>query len=215
MNFSSVMDRLATILERDGGKKIFDKEIAEALGMTGSQYSNAKKRNSIPYDKISELCAKNRISINWVLYEQNTEMLKTDMEQGFQIKLFNNVNASAGGGAFNDDENFTYLSLDPAYVRLLGVSEKDKIDAITVTGESMEPTLRDGSIILIDRNKTDIVNGSIFVINAGGTVYIKRLMMNPNGNIDMISDNSIIPKQEAHVEESVVIGRVIGALEKI
>lgn len=215
MDFSNVMDRVATILERESESKILDKDIAKALGMSTTQYSNAKQRNSIPYEKIAGFCAKNRVSINWVLYEQSTEMLKTDSEHGIQIKLFGDVNASAGGGAFNDDENYTYFSIDPAYARLLNISNKDKIDAITVTGESMEPTLKDGSIILIDRNKTNIVNGSIFVINAGGTVYIKRLMMRPDGNIDMISDNDIIPTQEASVEESIVIGRVIGALERI
>jgi len=209
------MDRISVILEREDKRKILDKDIAKALDMTSTQYSNSKQRNSIPYQKITEFCALNRININWVLYEQHAEMLKTDLEHGIQMKHFGEVSGSAGGGAFNDDENFTYLSIDPAYARLLDITEKDNIEAITVTGESMEPTLKDGSIILIDRNKTKIINGSIFVINAGGTVYIKRLMMNPNGNIDMISDNSIIPKQEASIEESLVIGRVIGAMEKI
>ena len=215
MDFSKIMDRIAIILERERETKVFDKDIAKALDMSSTQYSNAKKRNSIPYQKIAEFCASNRININWVLYEQSTDMLKTDSEYGIKVKLFGDVNASAGGGAFNDDENYTYFSIDPAYAKLLNITDNDKIDAITVTGESMEPTLKDGSIILIDRNKTDITNGSIFVINAGGTVYIKRLMMNPNGNIDMISDNSMMPIQEAHIEESVVIGRVIGALERI
>jgi len=215
MDFSKVMSRIAIILERENKTKILDKDIAKALGMTSTQYSNSKQRNSIPYQKVTEFCALNRISINWILYEQHSEMLKTDSEHGIQVKLFGDVNASAGGGAFNEDENYTYLSIDTAYAKLLNISNKDNIDAITVTGESMEPTLKDGSIILIDRSKTNVINGSIFVINAGGTVYIKRLMMNPNGNIDMLSDNPIMPKQEASIEESIIVGRVIGALERI
>ena len=214
MDFSKVMERIATILERESETKILDKDIAKAIGMTSTQYSNAKKRNSIPYQKVAEFCGTNRISINWVLYEQNSEMLKTDSEYGIQVKLFG-VNASAGGGAFNDNENYTFLTIDPAYAKVLGISNRDHIEALAVTGESMEPTLKDGSIILIDREKTNIINGSIYVINAGGSVYIKRLMMNPNGNIDMLSDNPIMPKQEAPIEESFVIGKVIGALERV
>ena len=215
MEFSKIMDRIATVLERESETKILDKDIAKALGMSSTQYSNAKQRKSIPYEKIAILCANNRISINWVLYEQSTEMLKTDSEHGIQIKLFGDIVVSAGGGAFNDDENYTYLSIDPAYARLLSISDKDKIEAIRVTGESMEPTLKDGAIILINRDKTDIASGSIFVINVGGNVHIKRLSLNANGNIDMISDNPIMAIQEAPIEESVVVGRVIGALEKI
>jgi len=215
MDFSKIMERIAIIIERENKVKVLDKDIAKALGMTSTQYSNSKQRKSIPYQKITEFCALNRISINWVLYEQSTEMLKTDSEHGIQIKLFGDIVVSAGGGAFNDDENYTYLSIDPAYARLLNISKKDKIDAITVTGESMEPTLKDGSIILVDRNKTEIASGSIFVINVGGNIHIKRLSINANGNIDMISDNPIMAIQEAPIEESFVLGRVIGALERI
>jgi len=215
MNFQDIIDRIEDILQSKSDIKIYDKDIAKALGMSSPQFSNFKSRNSIPYEKISEYCAKNRISINWILYGQSIDMLREETENMYKIKLFSGVNASAGGGAFNDDENYTYFSLDPAYVKLLGITPQDRIEAINVTGESMEPTLKDGSIILVDRNKTTIVNGSIFVINAGGTVYIKRLMMNPDGTIDMISDNNIIPVQHASPEDSVVVGRVIGALEKI
>ena len=215
MDFTKVMDRIARILERESETKILDKDIAKTMGMTSTQYSNSKQRNSIPYQKVAEFCATNRISINWVLYEQTSEMLKTDSEYGIQVKLFNDVNASAGGGALNENENYTYLTIDPAYAKLLNISNKDNIEAITVIGESMEPTLKDGSIVLIDRNKTHIVNGSIFVINAGGTVYIKRLAINPNGNIDMLSDNPIMPKQEATTVDSMVVGKVIGALERV
>lgn len=215
MDQEAVLERLYEVVESVIGKAPFDKDVAEELGMSRANYSNIKKKGNLPLEKITDYCGLKKISISWIIHGQSSQMLADSSGEILKIPYLNKVNASAGGGAFNEDENYTHLSLDPAYAKLLGISDKDNIDAITVTGESMEPTLKDGSIILINRNKTDIVNGSIFVINAGGTIYIKRLMMNPNGNIDMLSDNSIIPTQKALREESIVLGKVIGALEKV
>ncbi len=214
---ADIIDRLQDILEKEREERVLIKDVAEALNMSPAQLSNYKKRNSNPYDKISEYCATNRINLNWVLYGQPVEMLNSDVENIYKIKLIDGVHSSAGGGAFNEEsEDVTYLSIDPLFADMLNIKNSDHIEAIRVAGDSMEDTLGEGSIIMIDRSRTELTSGGIFVLNTQGGVIVKRISINPNGTtIDLISDNKIYPVQSVPADEITVIGRVIGALEKI
>jgi phage repressor protein C with HTH and peptisase S24 domain len=77
----------------------------------------------------------------------------------------------------------------------------------------MEPTLKDGNIIFIDKNDKNIINGGIFVISTNAGVFVKRLNLKSNGEIEIISDNSIYPKEKVKPEEINIIGKVVGKLE--
>ncbi len=216
MDFTEVMERVSMIVEKDLGTKPYDKDIANAIGIAPAQYSNNKKQNNIPYEKINEYCAKKRVSISWVLYEQSSQMLDSNTEEIFKVRFLQGIQGSAGGGAFNDDNtDFTYLSLDRAYTDILGITDGDKIDAIKVTGDSMEATIKDNSIILIDRKKTDIINGGIFVVNTPSGVLVKRVGISSFGGISLISDNKNYPVETMPENDVIVIGKVVGVLEKI
>ena len=216
MNFNEIMDRVGLVLEKEMEERPYAKDIAKALDMSSTQFSNAKSRNSIPYEKIAEFCARKRINMNWVLFDQNIGMLTDEYEHYYRVKLLDNINAGAGGGAFNDEnDDYTYITLDPIYKEMLNIQQSDKIEAIRVVGDSMEDTLGEGSIILINRKKTELVDGSIFVVNTPGGVFVKRIEINTTGGIDLKSDNKDYKTSTFPVEELSVIGRVIGALEKI
>jgi len=216
MNFNEVMDRIGLVIEKEMDDRPYDKDIAKALDMSSTRFSNAKSRNSIPYEKIAEFCARKKINMNWVLFDQNIGMLTDEYEHYYRVKLLDNINASAGGGAFNEeDDDYTYLTLDPIYQDMLGIQRTDNIEAIRVVGNSMEDTLGEGSIILINRKKTELVDGSIFVVNTPGGVFVKRIEINTIGGIDLKSDNKDYKTNTFPAEELSVIGKVIGALEKI
>jgi len=216
MNFEEVMDRIAEIVEKEIGRKPYDKDIAKALKIAPAQYSNNKKHQNIPIDKIAAYCGRKRVSISWVLFEQSSAMLEENTEEVFKVKFLKNINSSAGGGAYNEEnEDYTYLTIDPIYKDMLGIQRADDIEAIRVIGNSMEDTLGEGSIILINRKKTELVDGRIFVVNTPGGVFVKRIGLNPTGGIDLKSDNRNFETVTIPAEELSVIGRVIGALEKI
>jgi len=216
MNFEEVMDKIAEIVEKDIGRKPYDKDIAKALEIAPAQYSNNRKHQNIPIDKIAAYCGRKRVSINWVLFEQSFAMIEENTEAIFKVRLLKNINAGAGGEAFNDDnEEFTYLSVDRLYMDRLSVTDKDKVEAINVVGDSMEDTLKDGSIILINRDRQEIMYGGIFVVNTPGGVLVKRVSINPTGGIDLISDNKSYPITTVSADEITVLGKVVGALEKI
>ena len=214
MDFKDVMDRLATVIEKETKIAPYDKNIAKAIGMSPSQYANHKKRNAIPYRNVSDFCAKHSITINWVLYQQSTQKLQENEEEIFKIKMLKQMNVSAGGGAFNDEEDIEYIHIDKYSAKHLGINSVKNIEAINFFGDSMNPTLKENSIIIIDRNQTNLSNSGIFVVNTVSGLFVKRLAINPNGGIDLISDNKNYPVVTMW-DEIYIVGKVVGALEKI
>ena len=55
---------------KNGDGYMYDKHVAEALGITQMNLKNMRKRDKIPYREIMDFCAKRRININSVLYGQ-------------------------------------------------------------------------------------------------------------------------------------------------
>ncbi len=216
MNLNEIVDKLKDILSESSiGKKVFDKHVAEALGIPQGTFASMKKRNSIPYEEILEFCALKKISVNWLFFDQAVDMLKEETEKFFQVRYFSDIRASAGGGAEVFDENFETISIDEKIMHNIVGMGNTELEAIHVDGESMEPTLQDGSIVFIDRTQTDINKNGIFIASTTGGLFIKRIQKRPDGMIDLISDNSMYPPQAVPADEITIVGKVVGNIEAL
>ena len=214
--FKKVMDRISHILETDMKMEPYDKQIANALGLSSTQFANNKTRGKIPYPQIEEFCDKHEITMNWVLRGKSSMRLIDTEENKYKIRLIDKINASAGGGSY-DDENieYKYIYIDKTYAEKLGIQNTENFDAINVVGDSMEPTVRGDSIVLIDKTKNTLEGSGIYVVNTISGLFVKRLSLNPNGNIELISDNKNYPVMSMIASEVTIIGKVVGSLDKI
>jgi len=215
--FSEIIERLKDIISSEmGERKVYDKDVAEVLGISPATFATMKKRGSIPFREIMEYCARNRISINWLFFDQPAEMLVEETGKFFRIRYFSQLRASAGGGADVFDEEFEYLKMDASILEnIIEYVDVDSIDAIHVTGESMEPTLEDGSIVLVDRSRRDISKDGIFVVSSGNGLFIKRVRFRVDGMIELISDNKIYSPEIVSPSDLRVLGRVVGNITRI
>ena len=216
MNLNDIVDKLKDVLSESSiGKKVFDKHVAEALGIPQGTFASMKKRNSIPYAEILEFCALKKISVNWLFFDQAVDMLKEETEKFFQVRYFSDIRASAGGGAEVFDENYETISIDEKIMRNMVGMGNTELEAIHVDGESMEPTLQDGSIVFLDRTQTDINKNGIFVASTTGGLFIKRIQQRADGMIELISDNSMYPPQAISPDEVTIVGKVVGNIESL
>lgn len=118
------------------------------------------------------------------------------------------VGASAGPGAHaGDEESFGTLRFTGRWLRALGL-RPDALSAISVTGDSMEPTLRHGDEILVDRDWQPLRDG-IHVVRLDDAVLVKRLEPVGAGRIALLSDNPAYRVIECALDDVVVIGRVV------
>lgn len=211
-----IIEKLKDVISESAvGKKVFDKDVAGALNIPQATFATMKKRNSIPYEEILEFCALKKISVNWLFFDQAVDMLKEETEKFFQVRYFSDIRASAGGGAEVFDENFETITLDEKIMHNMVGMGNTELEAIHVDGESMEPTLQDGSIVFVDRTQTDIGKNGIFIASTTGGLFIKRIQQRADGMIELISDNSMYPPQAVASDEVMIIGKVVGNIESL
>ncbi|MDB5725602.1 MAG: transcriptional regulator [Novosphingobium sp.] len=118
------------------------------------------------------------------------------------------LSASAGPGAFADEEEpFGAFGVTPQWLREQGL-EPTMLSAIAVAGDSMEPTLRDGDEILVDRTPRAPRDG-IHVVRVDGALLVKRLETGRPGLVVLRSDNRAYDPIELAPGEIEVIGRVV------
>ncbi len=210
-SFADIVEEIKNIISPElSPKKVFDKDVAEVLGISQMNFATMKKRNKIPFNELLDFCAKKTISINWMLYGQSPESLVEATNKFYMIKYLGDVNASAGGGSDEQYEEVETLEIPEQFVFLLGGERELKnIEAINVSGDSMEPTFSYNDIVFINRSKTDIHRGGVFTIRTEAGLFIKRIQKRVDGKIDILSDNTIYPTQTLSSDEVEILGRVV------
>ena len=100
----------------------------------------------------------------------------------------NRLQTAAGSGALDLDE----AAKSYAYFRHEWLSRHglvaDRCSIIGVMGESMEPTLPEGCVILLDHNRRRR-EGRIFVVRTGDGLVVKRAGKGPGGGGQLVSDH--------------------------
>lgn len=118
------------------------------------------------------------------------------------------VGASAGGGALAGEEvAFDTIRFSSRWLRALGLNP-EMLSVIAVTGDSMEPTLRDGDEILVDRTVRPLQDG-IHVVRLDDTLMVKRVETGRGGGITLLSDNPAYRPIDCAPGEAQVVGRVV------
>lgn len=215
--FSEVIEDIKNIISREiPGKKVLDKDVANALGISQINFATMKKRDKIPFDKLLDFCALKSISINWLLYNQSPESLVESTNQFYTIKYFSDVNASAGGGGEIDAEDYQEIKLPKIFSDLFDHQQNmDNIEAVRVSGDSMEPTFSYHDVIFIDRSNKNLRRRGVFVIKTEYGLFVKRIGMRVDGQIDIISDNKEYAPMTVKCSEIEILGKVLGKLGTI
>ena len=117
------------------------------------------------------------------------------------------VLAAAGPGAAIEDEVISgYLGFNKTWLREVGLMA-DRLAVIEVRGDSMEPTLRERDVVLLDMRTQELRDGGVYTIRRDSDLQVKRLRRQ-GSNWLIVSDNIAYPVEP--LDESVsVVGRVV------
>ncbi|RGP41108.1 hypothetical protein BPTFM16_01404 [Altererythrobacter insulae] len=122
------------------------------------------------------------------------------------------IGASAGPGAFSGSGPDAEVPFDAFRFSKRWLTEQGlegaQLSAITVEGDSMEPLLRDGDEILVDRAPRPFRDG-VHVVRLGDTVLVKRVASQGAGRLALLSQNMAYPPVEVAADEVEIIGRVV------
>lgn len=177
--------------------------IAKEMGISvQSVYGWAE--GSIPKaERIERLAELLGVSLQWLAFGEG-EIKALGSETGGIIVPLLNIAHSAG---FNGGGNGSWvdapivarlLELDPVWVteNLTCLSAARNLAMVHVSGDSMEPTLRNSDIVLVDRGVNRINREGIFAVTCDNGFYIKRFQRILGSRLMMISDNQFYKPQE-------------------
>ncbi|EAH8971650.1 XRE family transcriptional regulator [Campylobacter jejuni] len=140
--------------------------------------------------------------------ENQQETLNDDM---INIPFFENVRASAGSGAYNDEESTQALGLSKSFLReCFGLYSFINLSVILGQGDSMTPTLPENCYLLIQQG--EVAEGEICVTRIEDELYVKRLQKRPK--LKLLSDNKAYEPINLEGENFEILGRVVGYFKK-
>ena len=121
---------------------------------------------------------------------------------------------SAGTGSLEVSDNIKgYFGFRSDWLHRKGCPSQMVL--MSITGDSMRPTLENGDLALVNLAQTDVVSGGIYAVGVDESVLVKRLDKRP-GKIVLVSDNrdAYAPQELDMTDEIVreslrVIGRVL------
>tara|TARA_A100000171_G_C2137713_1_gene151724 strand:+ start:4195 stop:4884 length:690 start_codon:yes stop_codon:yes gene_type:complete len=132
------------------------------------------------------------------------------------IPLYDVCAAAGHGSLVNSEEVADTLVFKRSWIHQELHAQPNDLYLIHVDGESMEPTLRPGDVILVDRRSAaSVPRDGIYVIRMSGGLLVKRLQHLPGRKVRATSDNPAYAafdiELDAPGEDLAIIGRVIWA----
>lgn len=136
------------------------------------------------------------------------DRLADELDLAFLPEL--DIGYSMGGGTVTEGfEQKGVVPFSRTWLRSMMTGTVGDLFVARGDGDSMEPTLKDGDIVLIDTAQKAIRHQDrIWAVAYGELGMIKRVRRTPAGTYLLLSDNATVPPVECHDGEMEVIGRV-------
>lgn len=145
--------------------------------------------------------------------KENKNLIPID-ENLIKIPLLN-IKASAGVGFVNYQEDVKdYIGI-PA--RFLGGYLPKNVALLFADGDSMEPIMHSGDLLLVSPKDQELISERIYIIRAFDELRVKKLIRKINGNIIIKSENERYGSEEVSLQEWTdnnieIVGRVINVI---
>jgi len=190
--------------------------LAKRVGVSQAAVQKLCSGKSQSSKKVVEIAKVLKVDVNWLLYGGETRNLSpwdstTPIDDDeVELPYFREVELAAGSGErkiqFNGDRKlrFSRRTLDR-----LGIKANNAA-CVTVSGNSMEPVMPDGSTVGVDTGNTTLIDGDIYALGHHGCLRVKIVYTLPWGGIRLKSFNSSAWPDESYddINEVNVLGRV-------
>lgn len=207
-------NRLASLLQQQGIN-----EVSRKTGVSVAylyQMSTAKGSQARPVSDAKALDLERALGLprGWFdsMYPVRTD---EDGDQDGDVTIdVADIELSAGAGAAAPEFAETHYrhTYRAAWLRSEGVKDTSTLRRCRVRGSSMERTLYNGDMVLIDTARTRLVDDAVFALVLADQLLVKRLRRRPDGGIIVVSDNPEYDPVEIElrdIEQVRIIGRVI------
>lgn len=212
-DFCRKLDEDATYISRifSGGKPFTEtiaRRIEEKAGLT-PLWLDVEALPMVQQQKVPSYKVVRNGKFPKTIEPPSTEPPPTDY---VYIPVFSGVHASMGnGGRVEHEEVSGKHSYSQAWLLKEGL-EAAQLSRIQAVGRSMEPTIWDGDMLLVNRSERVIKDGKIYAFRVGDEIRVKRLFRLMDGRVRVVSDNpdkNLYPDEHLSIDDMPeVIGRI-------
>ncbi|QJB56685.1 helix-turn-helix transcriptional regulator [Pseudodesulfovibrio sp. zrk46] len=191
-------------------------QLARILDLGRAAVSLAKRKDSVPARWILDLSAQYGLNPLWLekgkgLPRPEAVATAGDEDDYMEVPKVR-ARLCAGGGSFETEGQVEgYYSFRSDWLQMRG--NPVNMVLMEVIGNSMEPEIKEGDMVLIDESRTDVLSGGIYAVGVEDTVMVKRVERLP-GTLVLRSDNvdySPIHLSGDELNNVRVIGKVLWA----
>ena len=183
-------DRLKMVMT---GQK--SRPFAQKVGVSEGTVRNLLGGGNPSLENLVKISRATNTLIEWLatgegpMRASEADQFASDDHEYAHIPLYD-VRAAAGHGAIVDSEQVVdSLCFKKEWIHNELHANPNDLYLIYVSGESIEPTLRPGDVILVDRRDTTVRRDGIYVLTMDNTLLVKRLQSLPGGKVRVMSDN--------------------------
>lgn len=182
-------------------------------GISATQLGEMLNGSRPRADKFVEIAQAMGVSMDWLATGREFGGNQPDLGPEFVKVPRYDVTASFGPGALIDRERILdYMAFREDWVRQSLHADPKDLALISGDGDSMEPTIRPGDLLLINLGIRRFVNDAIYAIVVRGELKVKRLQQLMDGSLMIRSDNTNYEPEKLpadQVDDLHVAGRVI------
>jgi transcriptional regulator with XRE-family HTH domain len=120
------------------------------------------------------------------------------------LRFYKNIFDIVNFVSLDKINTYEVLSFDTAFLMSLNVvGDYENTFLISIKGDNMHSTYKNGDLVFINKTRTEIVNSNIYLINEDGGLQIRRIRKDLyNNTIDIISDN---PNKELYPTQHILL----------
>ena len=202
--------------------------IAEFAGIIGEKTSRVndvlKGKQRPPFDMLQKIIEKFDIDANWLILGSgevqnwNSSRNEKYLDELDYVPDYD-VLVSAGMGI--DGQGTTspraYQAFRRDWLHQRGLHARN-LSIVTARGDSMEPTINNGDMLLVDMSNKVPRDSSIYIIRNNDTLWVKRIQTQPDGKLLLISDNKTYPPIQLNLDEFddvEIVGKVVNISKDI
>lgn len=156
------------------------------------------------------------VSLQWLVYGNEEPHSMMDYQNGVVVVPQLNIEPSAGLGGFVDSESdcvvkMIGLSTEWLNQTLPGVNRQSLV-VHSVSGDSMQPTLKDHDFVLLDTSVEQATRDGLYIVGFDGLLFAKRIQVLPGRKLSLISDNDAYKPITIDLTDESFSFRVIGRI---
>nr|WP_321527004.1 S24 family peptidase [uncultured Cohaesibacter sp.] len=192
-------------------------EFAEKCGISVGALRNYLEDGMPSADKALRIARLFDVTIEWLI--EGTEPMRLDESEKPKSCEYVGIprydaSLSAGNGFWNIETArvLDHIPFTAEFLRRrLGRSNPNDLIILTTNGDSMEPLIGDGDLVMVDQKKKELTDG-IFAFVLNGMARVKRLNQTLTGDLEVMSENPLYRTEVLKKEELAnfqLIGKVV------